>query len=46
MAISMVIVSAWRMYPCVVRGFCAAMLGRGKDVGDCTKMDVRHHGAQ
>jgi len=46
MTISMSIVSAWRRYPCVVLGFCADMVGRGKDVGDCTKIDVHHHGAQ
>jgi hypothetical protein len=38
--------SACRRYTCVVRGSCADMLGRGKGVADCTKIDVRHHGAQ
>ena len=27
-------------------GLCADMEGMGRDVGDCTSIDVRHHGAQ
>ena len=46
MAISMPCMSAWRRYPCVVVWLCAAMEWKGKDVGDCTNIDVRHHGAQ
>jgi hypothetical protein len=45
-AISMPCVSAWRRYPCVVVGLCADIEGRGREVGDCTSIAVRHHGAQ
>ena len=27
-------------------GLCADMEGMGRDVGDCTSIDVRHHGAR
>ena len=46
MAISMPCVSAWRRYPCVVVWLCADMEGRVRDVGDCTRIEMRHHGAE
>ena len=46
MAIFMPCVSAWMRYPWVVVWLCADMEDRGRDVGDCTRIDVRHHGAQ
>ncbi len=45
-AISMPCVSAACRYPCASSGFCADMEGNGRDVGDCTRTAVRHHGAQ
>jgi hypothetical protein len=45
-AISMPCVRAWRRYPWVVWWLFADMEGRGRDVEDYSKMDVRHHGAQ
>ncbi len=45
-AISMPCVSAWRRYPCVVVWLCADMEGKGRDAEDCTRSDLRHHGAQ
>ena len=46
MAISMPCKSAWQRYLCVVVWLCADMVGKGRDVGDCTNIDVRHHGAE
>jgi len=46
LAISMPYVSAWRSYPWAVVWLCADMEGKGRDVVDCTRIDVRHHGAQ
>ena len=46
LAISMPCMSAYRRYPCDVVWLCADMEGTGRDVEDCTKSDVRHHGAQ
>ena len=46
MAISMPWVSAWWRYPWVVVGSCADMEGMGRDVVDCIRRAVRHHGAQ
>ena len=45
LAISMPCVSAWRRYPCAVVWLCADMEGKGRDVGDCANIVVRHHGA-
>jgi hypothetical protein len=42
-AMSMPCVSAWRRYPCGMLWLCAEMEGKGRDVGDCTSIDVRHH---
>ena len=45
MAISMPCVSAWRRYTWAMVWLCADMEGRGRDVENCTKIDVRHDGA-
>jgi len=45
LAISMPCVSAWRRYLCDVVWLCVNMEGKGRDVGDCTNIFVRHHGA-
>ena len=45
-AISMPCVSAWSRYPCAMLWLCTDMEGKGRDVVDCTRTDVRHHGAQ
>ena len=46
LAISMLCVSAWRRYPWAVVWLYTDMEGRGRDVEDCIRIDVRHHGAQ
>jgi hypothetical protein len=46
MAIYMPCMSAWWRYPCEVVWLCADMKGTDRDMGDCTNIDVRHHGAQ
>ena len=46
LAISIPCASAWRRYSWAVVWLCANMEGRGRDVEDCTKIDVRHHGPQ
>ena len=46
LAISMPCVISWRRYPCVVAWLCVDMEGKGRDVGDCTNIVVRHNGAQ
>ena len=46
LAISMPCVSAERRYPCAMSWVCADMEGSGRDVKDCTRIVVRHHGAQ
>ena len=46
MAISTPCVSAWRRYPWVVVGLCADMEGKGRDVGECTNIVVRHRDVQ
>ncbi len=45
-AISMPCVGAVRRYPCAMSGLCADMEGNGREVEDCTRIAVRHHGAQ
>ena len=45
-AISMPFVRASRRYPCAMLWLCADMEGNGKDVCYCTRIAVRHHGAQ
>ena len=45
-AISMPWVSAWWRYPWVMVGLCAGIEGIGREVGDCTRIVERHHGAQ
>ena len=45
-AISMPCVSALSRYPCVMLWLCAVMEGKGRDVEECTRIVVRHHGAQ
>ena len=37
--------ASWR-YPCAMLWLCADMEGNGRDVADCTRIAVRHHGAQ
>ena len=46
LAISVPCVSDWRRYPWAVVSLCADMEGDGRDVEDCTRIDVRHHGDQ
>ena len=46
MAISIPLVRAWWRYPWVMVGLCADIEGKGRGVGDCTKMAERLHGAQ